>query len=572
MEDEYQKFLDREVQISEINKNQSSENSVPKMSIKEKDHYFCKECKTFHLIKIINLHTIKIICKDKEIDSKDFLRNILNEENLNIYQFCLFHKEYKKIGFCSECKSDLCQECIKLKDCKNNKNHSFEEYEIKNKEISYKEKFISDYFLKKVEYNQKSNKGTFEGSEKKSEQNISEKISYIEMENNKEVKVAQEKNLSECIEDVISLKSIFDLIKKSKEKMQSYSHYENIINIYHFLCDKLKLKYFSYSNNQTKIRLFGEIFIKNNINKCSVLINNELKKIEDCEFYELEDLDKALNITLLKEDEINDMSYMFNDCEVLHFISEGSKWSTNNVVNMSYMFCNCIALTYLPEFISNWDTSKVTNMSNMFSGCESLKEIKGISNWDTSKVESMHKMFYECEVLENLENIMIWNTRNVIDMSFMFCNCLTLKSINLKDENENQSNWNTGKVVNMSNMFEGCKSLERLPDSFSLLKTNNVKYMSFMFSNCESLKNLPNISKWETKNVSNMNKMFENCSSLESLPDFTKWNIDSLIDINSMFEGCTSLKAFPNLSNWKNIKYKKGKLFEKFFNQNIKIA
>lgn len=282
MVDEYQKFLDDENQFSEINKNQSSLNSVPKMSIKEKDHYFCKECKTFHLIKIIDLHTIKIICKDREIDSKDFMANILKEENLDIYQFCLFHKGYKKIGFCSECKSDLCQECIKLEDCKNNKNHSFVKYEIKDKEISYKEKFISDYFLKKFEYSQKSNKGTFEGSEKKSEQNISEENKYLQIENsNQELKVSQEKNLSEFL-DITSLKDIFDIIKKSKEKMPSYNHYENIINIYHFLCDKLELKYYSFSNNQAKIRLFGEKFIKNNKNKCSVMINNELKKIEDC--------------------------------------------------------------------------------------------------------------------------------------------------------------------------------------------------------------------------------------------------------------------------------------------------
>ena len=89
------------------------------------------------------------------------------------------------------------------------------------------------------------------------------------------------------------------------------------------------------------------------------MINNELKKIEDCEFYELEDIDKDLNITLLKENDITDMSYMFNDCEVLQFISNkgsGSEWSTNNVVDMSYMFCNCKALSSLPEFISYWDT------------------------------------------------------------------------------------------------------------------------------------------------------------------------------------------------------------------------
>ena len=562
---EYQMDLDLQNELSEIDKHDPSSNSATKISIKDKEHYLCKDCKTFHLIDIFSLDTIKILCNKKEIDSKDLASNILKEENLDIYQFCQNHKGYKKIGFCSECKSDLCQECIKLKNCKNNQNHSYIDFKTKDKEISNKENFISDYFDKKIEYNKKTNRDRFEGSEKKSEENISEKIEFIEMENNQEVKKIQVKNLTESIEDIVSLKGMFDLIEKSKEKIPCYTHYENIIKIYHFLCDKLKLKYYSFSNNQTKIRLFGEIFIKNNINKCSVMINNKLKKLEDCEFYELENIDDQLTIDLLKEDDITDMSYMFNDCEVLQSISEGSKWSTNNVVNMSYMFCNCKALTCFPD-ISNWDTSKVTDMSNMFSGCESLSEIKGISNWDTSKVESMNKMFYECNFLENLENIMKWNTTNVINMSYMFYNCLALKCINGENEDNDESNWNTEKVENMSYMFYGCQSLTKLPDSFSSLKTSKVEYMMYMFYNCKSLKSLPDISKWETKNVSYMNDMFGNCSSLESLPDISKWNIDSLIDISFIFEGCTSLNSNLNLSKWNKIKIKKGKIFPKFLN------
>ena len=551
--EEYQNHLDSENhnnlenEISEIEMNPSS-NSVTKMSIKGKVHYLCKDCKAFHLIKILKLNEIRIICKEKEIDSNNFLStNILKEENLDIFQFCLLHKKYKKIGFCSECKSDLCQECIKLKNCKNNQSHSYIDFKTKDKEISYKEKFITDYFDKKKEYNKKTNRDAFEESEKKSEQNKSEKIEYIELENNQEVKKIQVKNFTESIGDAVTLEYIFDIIEKSKEKMPCYKHYENIIIIYHFICDKLKLKYYSYSNNQTKIRLFGEIFIKNNKNKCSVMINNELKKLEDCEFYELENIENELTIYLYKEDDITDMSYMFNNCEVLHFISEGSKWSTDNAVNMSYMFYNCKALNSLPK-ISGWDTSKVTDMSNMFNGCESLSEIKGISDWNTSKVESMNKMFYECNFLENLENIIKWETSNVINMSYMFYNCLALKSINGENEDNNQSIWNTEKVENMSYMFYGCESLEKIPNSFSDLKTTKVEYMMYMFYNCKSLKSFPDVSKWETKNVSYMNDMFGNCSSLEYLSGITEWKLDSLIDIGFIFEGCTSLKENINLS------------------------
>lgn len=276
--DDYLNMIEIVNQSSEINGETNSKNSLTKISIKGKGHYMCKECETFHLIKIIDKKTIKIICKEREIDSNDFFSNIPNEENLDKYQFCQLHNENKKIGICSECKRDLCLECINLEDCKNKGSHTFVDFNTKNDEIAYKEKFISDFYDEKVGYNKKTKRGTFNESEKKSEQNISEENKYLQIENNnQELKVSQEKNLSEFL-DITSLKDIFDIIKKSKEKMPSYNHYENIINIYHFLCDKLELKYYSFSNNQAKIRLFGEKFIKNNKNKCSVMINNQLKK------------------------------------------------------------------------------------------------------------------------------------------------------------------------------------------------------------------------------------------------------------------------------------------------------
>ena len=515
---------------------------------KGKKHYICGDCKSLHLIKIDKHQKIKIECRKKgQMKLGDFLSNkILNSENLDTFKKCPFH-EIEKIGFCPTCKKDLCVKCQVVKDCEYNQMHKFISFKKKNEEISKKEEFIL-YALKKK--NQKSITENSNTSEKLSEEN-----QYIKVEGNEnEIKISKIKGVTECLEELDDLRQFIDTLINSKDNIPSYINYENIIILYHFFCDKLNLYYYSYSNNQTRIRLFGEIFIKNNINKCSVMIDNEIKKIEDCEFYELEDIDKEFNITLFKEDDIIDMSYMFNDCEVLQLISEDSKWSTNNVVNMSYMFCNCKALTTLPEFISKWDTSKVTNMSNMFNGCDSLKEIKGISKWNTSKVENMSNMFYECNFLENLENIMKWDTKNVIDMSYMFYNCLSLKSIGI----DNQGKWNTEKVEKMSYMFYGCESLERLPDSIASWNTSKVIYMMFMFSNCKSLKYLPNISNWKTKNVSYMNNMFQNCSSLESLPEITKWNFDSLIDINYIFKGCKSLKASPDFSNWNKIKFKKG--------------
>ena len=541
-----------------IGKNSSSMQSEDVITLTSgKKHYLCNKCKSFHLIKIDEGKIVIDCNKNEKIKLGQFLlNNILNIENLEIFKLCLIHKS-EKIGFCSKCKKDLCQKCKEVKDCENNKSHNFLDFKTKNEKISKKEKFILSALKKKdiqPKIENSSNPGTL---------NISEKTKFIKVDE-KEIKILEKKSVTECLEELSDIPLFMKTLMNSKENIPSYIHYENINILYHFFCDKLKLYYYSYSNNQTRIRLFGDQFIKNNINNCSVMINNELKKIEDCEFYELEDIEEGLSITLLKEDDIIDMSYMFNDCEVLQSISEESKWSTDNVINMSYMFCNCKALISLPTIISGWDTSKVTDMSNMFSGCESLSEIKNISKWDTSKVENMHKMFYECNFLENLENIMIWDTKNVTNMSYMFYNCLALKNIDIENKKDNQAKWNTEKVDNISYMFYGCESLERLPDNFSFLKTGKVKHMMYMFYNCKSLKSLPDISKWETGNVIYMNNLFENCSSLKSLKDISKWKIDSLISIDFLIEGCTSLDNPLNLFEWNKIKYKKGKLLETY--------
>ena len=509
---------------------------------KEKKHYLCSECKTLHLIKI-NEEKIIIECKRK-IDLEDFLsNNILNSENLENYKFCQIHKENEKIGFCLKCKKDLCQNCKEVNDCENKQAHNFVEFKEKNDEINKKVKFILYALDEKDKYN-------------KTTKSKNSQLSSIS-ENNKGV--------TESIGELVDLKLFIKSLMNSKEKIPSCIHYENIINIYHYLCDKLKLSYSNKDNNQTKIRLFGYKFIKNNINKCSVIINNKLKKIEDCEFYELKKPETEINITLLKEDDIIDMSYMFNDCEVLQSISEDSEWSTNNVVNMSYMFCNCKSFSYFPKFKSKWDTSKVKNISNMFNGCKSLKEIKDISKWDTSEVKRMNKMFYECGNLENLENILVWDTKNVIDMSYLFYNCSKLINIDIENEKIYRVKWNTEKVENMSHMFYGCESLKQLPDRIASWNTSNVVYMQYMFYNCKNLTKLPDIDKWETQKVSYLNYMFGNCSSLAKLPNIENWNIDSLIDISFMLDGCISLKKPPDLSKWDKIPYKEGKFFEEYF-------
>jgi len=162
---EYIKYLDRPFgpNYSSIPKQSSDSNfiSEDENSIKVKNNYLCKECKTLHLLNIIYEEKkvneeiiieekISIECNKKgKIRLDIFLSDVSNLDNFDNYKFCQTHKENEKIGFCSKCKKDLCQKCKEVNDCEKNQRHIFEEFKRKKEEISEKEKFILDVLYKK---------------------------------------------------------------------------------------------------------------------------------------------------------------------------------------------------------------------------------------------------------------------------------------------------------------------------------------------------------------------------------------------------------------------------------------
>ena len=159
-----------------------------------------------------------------------------------------------------------------------------------------------------------------------------------------------------------------------------------------------------YNNNKkdNEIKLFDNDFIKNNKDKCYILIDN--KKYDICEKYKLNNNNNILKIKLIETQTITNMSYMFYECSSLKSLPDISNWNTSNVIDMSYMFCNCSSLNSLPD-ISNWNTSNVTNMSDMFCNCSSLKSLPDISNWNTSNVTDKKDMFKGCKEIIIPKNI-----------------------------------------------------------------------------------------------------------------------------------------------------------------------
>ena len=151
--------------------------------------------------------------------------------------------------------------------------------------------------------------------------------------------------------------------------------------------------------NVDEIQLFSNNFVWKNKYNCYLLVDGKQKEL--CVYLHIDDMQKEKNkleIMLVEEIPITDMSDMFSNCKSLISLPDVSEWNTSNVTNMNHMFSNCSSLISLPD-ISKWNTSNVNDMSLMFSNCKSLISLPDISKWNTSNVTEMDidSMFFGCK-------------------------------------------------------------------------------------------------------------------------------------------------------------------------------
>ena len=275
------------------------------------------------------------------------------------------------------------------------------------------------------------------------------------------------KNKNRNYNMLVNLNNIDKNIDSEISKLQYEFNYgfnlNKLIYLYNEINDEnleIEINY-KPNNHNNKLRLFGDVFINNNIYKCKIIYKN--KEYDLKQF--IDDIDKDYNlndiitIKLKGYNNITDMSDIFNECQLLFSLPDISKWNTSKIYNMSSIFRNCNSFSSLPD-ISKWDISNVINMGSMFAICGSLSSLPDISNWNTSKVISMGFMFSWCGSLSSLPDISKWDTSNVNNMGYMFVCCGALSSL------PDISKWNTLNVNNFDSIFEGCKPSLNIPSKF----------------------------------------------------------------------------------------------------------
>ena len=129
----------------------------------------------------------------------------------------------------------------------------------------------------------------------------------------------------------------------------------------------------SIGKEEDEINIFGSNFVKNNKDKCKLIIDNI--EYEITEKFKIKNYkNKTLNIKLKGNDKITDMSNMFEGCSSLISLPDISKWNTNNITDISNMFFGCSSLTSLPD-ISKWNTKNISEMIYIFGCCSSLSSL-----------------------------------------------------------------------------------------------------------------------------------------------------------------------------------------------------
>lgn len=345
------------------------------------------------------------------------------------------------------------------------------------------------------------------------------------------------------------------------------------------------------------VKILDEIFVKNNSEKLSVLVNKVKQKELKAYYHNIND-DEKLEVVLKEQKDkkcVTDMSYMINNIKTVTSVNF-NKWTTQNITSMEALFqlspfekipekifeapmpnltniralfCKCVKIKDIPDLKNifcknnklqnismifngcknltvingnNWYANNLVDISYAFNRCENLSEIH-LGNIATNNVKSLCGVFNCCKKLIKLPSVVSkWNTQNAEDISIMFQECNMLKSIDIK-------NYNTSKVKDMNGVFSLCKELKSV-NGIKSWNMNEVKEMIGMFNGCESLEKLE-FGKYNLNNVTNASGMFYNCKKLQTIKGAENWRFNQTTKLDNIFDQSGFNKRQDMFDNWK---------------------
>ena len=212
------------------------------------------------------------------------------------------------------------------------------------------------------------------------------------------------------------------------------------------------------------LKIFGEQFVKNNKDKCKlILVDNEKDEEFEhdlCAFLDLSFINKInsgrplFKLFLVQTDYFYDLSFMFMDCFTLMSVEGLNTLYYDQVINMKSMFHSCYLLQEV--IMERINTSQVKDMPFMFEKCTSL-EYLNLSGWNASIVRTMKAMFESCTKLEEIEGLEDWDLSSLKDASFLFNFCKRLTQFS------GVTKWKTTSITDMSYMFKGLENIKVFP-------------------------------------------------------------------------------------------------------------
>ena len=136
---------------------------------------------------------------------------------------------------------------------------------------------------------------------------------------------------------------------------------------------------------------------------------------------------------------------LFNDNKTLkNFDGDISEWDVSNVEDMSYMFAEC-NITFKNTDLSGWNVSKCKTMEWMFEGVQfdiNSEYNYDLSNWDISKLDCINGMFFNSNF--NSDSICNWDVSHITRM---------YKTFAASKFNQDLSNWDLSNIKDSQLIF-----------------------------------------------------------------------------------------------------------------------